>query len=208
METVKSPAEQRVLLPGVSWETYERLLEEREERRVPRFFYDRGMLEIVSPSAEHESVGYHAGLIVAVVAAETGVDVYGVGSATFRREDLDRGSEPDAGFYFRNLEQVRGRKRIDLSVDPPPDLVIEVDITSPSLDKFSIYARLGVREVWRYAEGGFKIFALEGEAYREVERSTVLPPLTGAKLSDFIESSRSLNLPRWLDEVRGWARRS
>lgn len=202
METVKSPAEQRVILSNVSWKTYERLLEERRENRTPRFAYDRGMLEIMSPSPEHESISYHTGLIVAVMAAEMGIDVYGVGSTTFKREDLDRGFEPDACFYVRDPERVRGRKRIDLSADPPPDLVIEVDITSPSIDKLSIYARLAVPEVWRYIGEGFEILSLEGEAYRQAEQSIVLSSLTGTTLSELIELSRSLDLPRWLNEVR------
>lgn len=206
METAKSPAEQRIVLSNVSWETYERLLEERREDRAPRFTYDRGMLEVMSPSSEHESISYHVGLLVAVFAAEAGVDVYGVGSTTFKREDLERGFEPDACFYSRSPERVRGKKRIDLDLDPPPDLIIEVDITSPSIDKLSIYARLVVPEVWRHAGGRFEILALEGGAYQEVERSVVLPSLTGNTLSELVESSRSLDLPRWLNEARERAR--
>src|SRR5919112_5545286 len=140
METAKSRAEQRVLLRNISWETYERLLDERGDSRVPRLAYDWGDLEIMSPSSEHESVAY----FVAVLAEEMRVNAYGVGSTTYRRGDIGRGFEPDASFYIRNEERIRGKPRIDLSVDPPPDLVIEVDITSPSLDKFPIYARLGV----------------------------------------------------------------
>lgn len=120
METAKSPAEQRVVLRNVSWETYERLLTERDERRVPRFSYDRGVLEVMSPSAEHESVAYRIELLVAVFAGEVGVNVYGVRSTTFKREDLKRGFEPDACFYVRNEERVRGKRRIDLSLGPPP----------------------------------------------------------------------------------------
>lgn len=132
METIKSPAEHRVILHNTSWETYERLMKERGESRVPRFAYDRGELEIMSPSTEHESIAYYVGLLVAVFAEEAGVDLYGAGSTTFDREDLERGFEPDACFYVRNAERVRGKPRIDLSLDPPPDLVIEVDITSLS----------------------------------------------------------------------------
>ena len=108
------------MLRNVSWETYERLLTERDERRVPRFSYDRGVLEVMSPSAEHESVAYRIELLVAVFAGEVGVNVYGVRSTTFKREDLKRGFEPDACFYVRNEERVRGKRRIDLSLGPPP----------------------------------------------------------------------------------------
>src|ERR671913_725163 len=166
METVKSPAEHRVILHNTSWETYERLMQERGENRVPRFAYDRGELEIMSPSTEHESIAYNLGLLVAVFAEEAGADLYGAGSTTFDREDLGRGFEPDACFYVRDAERIRGKPRIDLSLDPPPDLVIEVDITSPSLDKFPIYARLGVHEVWRYDGTRAAIFLLKDDMYR------------------------------------------
>jgi Uma2 family endonuclease len=150
METIKSPAEQKVTLHNVRWETYERLMQERGESRVPRFAFDRGELEITSPQAEHESISYAAALLVEVLAEEMDVDVYGFGSATFKREDLERGFEPDQCFYFKNWELVRGKERLDVAFDPPPELVIGIDITSPSLNELPIYARLGVREVWRY----------------------------------------------------------
>ncbi|HEV8044092.1 MAG TPA: Uma2 family endonuclease [Rubrobacter sp.] len=206
METVKSPAEHRVILHNTSWETYERLMEERGESRVPRFAYDRGDLEIMSPSTEHESIAYYIGLLVAVFAEEMDVDLYGAGSTTFDREDLERGFEPDACFYVQNAEHVRGKPRIDLGVDPPPDLVIEVDITSPSLDKFPTYARVGVPEIWRHDGERLAIFELRGGEYIEVAGSKTLPPLTGEALSGFIKESASLDIVTWMRRVREWAR--
>lgn len=206
MDTVKSPAEQRVVLHNTSWETYERLMKERGENRVPRFAYDRGELEIMSPSTEHESIAYFIGLLVALFAEETGVDLYGAGSTTFDREDLERGFEPDACFYVRNAERVRGKARLELGVDPPPDLVVEVDITSPSLDKFSIYARANIPEIWRHDGDRFAIFGLYGEAYAEVAGSMILPPLTGSVLSSFIGESSSLDIATWMRRVREWSR--
>jgi len=205
MDAVKSPAEQRVILPNVSWETYERLIAEREERRAPRFFYDRGVLEIVSPSPEHESAAYYIGLLVAVFAGEMNVDLYGVGSTTYKREDIGRGFEPDASFYVRNAGLMRGKTRIALDTDPPPDLVIEVDITSPSLDKFPIYARIGVPEVWRHDGERVAIFELRGEQYVEISESAILPPLTHGALSDLIKESASLDLSAWMHRVRDLA---
>src|ERR687898_894176 len=202
METVKSRAEQRVLLRNISWETYERLLDERGDSRVPRLAYDRGDLEIMSPSSEHESVAY----FVAVLAEEMRVNAYGVGSTTYRRGDIGRGFEPDASFYIRNEERIRGKPRIDLSVDPPPDLVIEVDITSPSLDMFPIYARLGVHEVWRYDGARATIFVLGEEEYLEAGESVALPSLTSDVLTYFVEESTSLGSTDWLRRVREWSR--
>jgi Uma2 family endonuclease len=205
METTKSPAEHRVILHNTSWETYERLLDERGDTRVPRLAYDRGELEIMSPSSEHESIAYFVGLLVAALAEEMRVNAYGVGSTTYKRGDIGRGFEPDASFYIRNEERVRGKPRIDLYVDPPPDLVIEVDITSPSLDKFPIYARLGVPGVWRYDGSRTSIFALEDREYAEAEESAALPSLTSDVLTRFIEESASLGSTDWLRRVREWA---
>ena len=206
METIKSPAEHRIILHNTSWETYERLLDERGDSRVPRLAYDRGDLEIMSPSSEHESAGYFLALLVAVLAEEMRLDAYGAGSTTYGRGDIGRGFEPDASFYIRNEERIRGKPRIDLPVDPPPDLIIEVDITSPSLDKHPIYAHLGVHEVWRYDGTRATIFLLEEGDYVEAGESVALPPLTSDVLTHFVEESTSLGSTDWLRRVREWAR--
>ena len=207
METVKGRAEQRVLLHNISWETYERLLDERGDSRVPRLAYDQGELEIMSPSSEHESVAYFSALLVAALAEEMRVNAYGVGSTTYNRGDLGRSFEPDASFYIRNEARIRGKPRIDLDVDPPPDLVIEVDITSPSLNKFPIYARLGVHEVWRYEGARATIFVLEEGEYVEAGESVAFPSLTSDVLTHFVEESTSLGSTDWLRRVREWARK-
>lgn len=207
MQTVQAPPEQRIILSNISWETYERLLADHENSSAPRFTYDRGMLEIMSPNPEHEEANRQLAQIVLILAEERSINVRGLGSTTFRREDLERGFEPDSCFYIRNEERVRGKKRIDLTVDPPPDLVIEVDITSPSLGKFPTYARLGVPEVWRYDGEKLSIHQLAGDAgYAEVRRSVVLPDLTTDVLTRFVSRSAILDWLSWVREVRGWAR--
>lgn len=206
MQTVQAPPEQRIILSNISWETYERLLADHENSSAPRFTYDRGMLEIMSPNPEHEEANRQLAQIVLILAEERSINVRGLGSTTFRREDLERGFEPDSCFYIRNEERVRGKKRIDLTVDPPPDLVIEVDITSPSLGKFPIYARLGVPEVWRYDGEKLSIHQLAGDAgYTEIRRSAVLPDLTTDVLTRFVGRSATLDWLSWVREVRGWA---
>jgi Uma2 family endonuclease len=145
-QTSTSEAVQKVLLHGVSWETYERLLSEPEGSNT-RFTYDQGALEIMVLSAEHENCKDMIFLLINVLAAEFGIDVDSFGSTTFRREDLERGFEPDACFYFQNVEHVRGKKRLDLTLDLPPDLVVEVDIAHPSLDKFPLFAAIGIPEI-------------------------------------------------------------
>src|SRR5215210_4282302 len=207
MDTVKRPVEQRILLSNVSWETYERLLADHLDSSVPHFNYDRGMLEIMSPNPEHEKINRTINLLVEIVAEEMGLDTENLGSTTFRREDLKRGFEPDTCFYVQNEERIRGKARLDLTVDPPPDLVIEIDITSPSLDKFPIYARIGVPEVWRYDGEKIAIFRLEGEGYVEVSESATLPPVSGEILSSFVEEGKVLGRTTWLRRVRDWARK-
>jgi Uma2 family endonuclease len=206
VETIKNPAEHRIILHNTSWETYERLRKERGESRVPRFAYDRGALEIMSPSPEHEAFNRSIALLVEFMAAELGVDVYDLGSTTFRREDLERGFEPDSCFYIENEERVRGKAQIDLSVDPPPDLVIEIDITSPSFNKLPIYAQMGVPEVWRYDGERLRILVLEGSDYMETAESAVFPPVTSHVLSGFMEKSKTTRRTVWLEAVRRWAR--
>jgi Uma2 family endonuclease len=206
METVKSPAEQRVVLHNIGWNTYERLLADHENNSAPRLTYDRGELEIMSPSPEHEKFNRRIAQLVLAVAEELGREAEDLGSTTFRREDLERGFEPDSCFYIQNEEQVRGKDRIDLAVDPPPDLVIEIDITSPSFSKLPIYAQMDVPEVWRYHGERMTILVLEASDYAETADSIVLPPFTSAVLTDFVEKSKSMKRTAWLKEVREWSR--
>ena len=206
METIKSPAEQRVILRNVSWETYESLLAGHESNSVPRFTFDRGMLEIMSPSPEHEAYNRNIALLFESMAEELGIDVYDLGSTTFKLEELERGFEPDSCFYIQNKSQIRGKNRVDLVVDPPPDLVIEVDITSPSINKLSIYAELGISEVWRYDGEKLEIFQLGDDGYVEVTESVSLPGLKSTVLTGLVDRSKSLRRTVWLREVREAAR--
>ncbi len=213
-EALKSPSEGRVTLRNVSWETYERLLKEDPGRSAPRFFYDRGVLEIVSPSFEHEAVADIIASLVKELAVELEIDVVGAGSTTFNREDLLRGFEPDVSFYFsENASRVRGKRRIDLDAgDPPPDLVVEVDITSPSASKLPIYAHLGVAEVWRHDGARLTILGLlrqdaeEEGYYAEIPESAFLAPASVESLTRFVEEGLTSGRPAWTRRVREWAR--
>ena len=138
MSTVLSPPEARVILHNISWSLYEQLLAAHADNSSPRFAYDRGELEITVPSYEHEELNRLLDNCIALIALEWNIEYCNAGSTTFKREDLERGFEPDSCFYVQHAGQVAGKKRLDLTVDPPPDLVLEVDITHPSLDKLSI----------------------------------------------------------------------
>ncbi|MGH9319121.1 MAG: Uma2 family endonuclease [Vicinamibacteria bacterium] len=200
------PAEQRIRLSGISWETYERLLAEHEGRQSPRFTYDRGELEIMVISFEHEKANRLLHDLFTVLAEERGIDFVNAGSTTLKRQDLERGFEPDTCIYIRNAARVRGKRRIELPQDPPPDLVIEVDITSPSIDKMEIYMAMGVAEVWRYDGASLRFFMLEGRKYAARGESAVLPGLTSEVASSFLEDAKSEPRTVWSRRVREWAK--
>ncbi len=198
--------EQRFVLGHVSWATYESLLADYADARSPRFTYSEGMLEIMSPSSEHEELKEALATIADIVAEEQQVEFKRLGSTTFRRRDLKRGTEPDECFYIQNVERIRGKKEIDLTVDPPPDLIIEVEITSPAVPKLPVYARLGVPEIWLYDGRVPRILRLAGDQYENSNRSGVLPCLTESVLSEFLEQSKTLSTLAWRRVVRTWAR--
>ena len=205
MATGPSPPERRVTLLNVSWETHERLLADLQDSSAPSMTYDRGTLEIISPSSEHERYNRTAAQIVEELAVGMDMNFDNLGSTTFRREDIDRGFEPDSCFYIQNAARVRGKKRIDLSADPPPDLVIEIDITSPSLDKFPIFAQAGVPEVWRFDGHNLAIYELSGGEYLEHDVSVAFPLVTSTDVTSFIRESETMDRPEWVRKVRAWA---
>ena len=206
MATVLRVPEQRILLDNIPWALYEGLLAAHRDRSVPRFTYDRGQLEIMSPSAEHEQLKETLTLLINIVAEEMHLNVEGFGSTTFRRQDIARGFEPDACFYIDNLARVIGKSELNLMTGPPPGLVIEIDITRPSLDNFAIFAHVGVPEVWHYDDHRLRIFRLVDTVFVEQEASTALHNVTGAEVSRFLEESRALERLAWLRRVRAWAR--
>jgi Uma2 family endonuclease len=167
------------------------------------------MLEIMAPSFEHETVKDTIAQLFLLFASEMRIDFIAAGSTTFRREDLEKGFEPDACFYMQHAKNVRGKKQIDLSVDPPPDLVIEIDITRSSLDKRRIYAAAGVPEVWHYAADTLKIFRLDSGTgtYVEEPHSPSLLHASSAALTEFLRSSQELTSDAWEQRVRDWIRK-
>ncbi|MEM7128251.1 MAG: Uma2 family endonuclease [Chloroflexota bacterium] len=195
---------QHVMLHGVSWHTYESLLSEHNEKSGTHFAYHKGTLEIMVLSPKHESLKQTLSYVVDVLAEELDIDIQDLGSTTFRREDLSSGFEPDSCFYIQSAAEIRGKSEIDLTVDPSPELIIEIDLTSFSLDKFPIFAALGVQEVWRYDGESVLIYTLSGGEYVEQPSSTLLEPVTAAALTDFVASGQQLTRPQWLRQVRDW----
>jgi Uma2 family endonuclease len=208
MPTVVSLPGQRVVLRNVSWETYERLLAENLDHSSPRFTYDRGVLEIMSPSAEHEWYNQLVSDLVKLLARELRIDVLSLGSTTFKREEAEKGFEPDSCFYVSRAKQLRGKKKIDLAIDPPPDFVVEVVVTHPSLSKFPIGAAFGVPEIWSYDGNRLQIYRLRGSEYTEASSSGILPELGAKQLTDFLERGKTADSLAWPEQVLEWFRRS
>jgi Uma2 family endonuclease len=205
MATVISPTDRRVIIEGVSWGTYERLRADFGDSHATRLSFDQGTLEIRAPSLAHKR---HAHLLVQsveILAEIRAMDLIGSGSTTFKREDVARGFKPDASCYIQHAADVRGNREIALHHDPPPDLVIAIDITYPALDKLPIYATLGVPEVWRYAEQRVIIYQRRAGRYAIVDTSTVLPGVTSYHLTQLVETGYDMPRPAWLRSVRTWA---
>jgi Uma2 family endonuclease len=196
---------QTVVLRGIQWETYERLLVDQKDRSVPHFYYDRGTLEIMSPSSRHEYINRTLALLVDLLASEFEIDVFTAGSTTFRREDLLKGFEPDSCFYFTLADVIRAKDNLDLNVDPPPDLVIEIEVTNPVVNKLSLYSAVGVREVWVCTDDSIRILQLESNTYVSIAESVFLPRISAGVLLVFLQSSRAMKRPAWVRSVRAWA---
>jgi Uma2 family endonuclease len=167
--------DQIVQLDGATWEDYERLLEIRGERAVPRITFLEGILEIMTPSQDHELIKSLIGCLVEVYCMEAGIRFTTVGSWTIKKRKEERGAEPDECYIF-------GDGRPDR-----PDLAIEVIWTSGRLDKLDVYRKLGVGEVWTWRRGRIQPHVLRGDRYELVERSEVLPGLDLELLVQFLD---------------------
>lgn len=185
------PAGATLRLPRVSWEEYEALLSDLTDWPGLRVSYDAGRVEIMSPLAEHEEYKETIYSLTRVMAQELGIKVESRGAATYKQKRLAKGAEPDTSFYVQNARHMIGRRKIDLTVDPPPDVVVEIDTTNESLNKFPIYAALGVSEIWRYDGRAAQFFQLAGTTYEEVEHSRAFPMLSARVLTEFIELSKT-----------------
>lgn len=200
-------AEERFVLYNVSWETYEQILKNYENSSAPRFTYSEGVLEIMSPLPSHEIAIDSLRQIVYEILDALELNGKCLGSTTFRRKEWDKGTEPDACFYIQNVSSLKGKdlNKIDIT-KYPPDLVIEVDYTSPSIDKFPIYATLGVTEIWLYKKDKVKFFRLSKKKYVEISESIVLPKVNASDVTRFINENRTMERPDWLRNVKAWLR--
>lgn len=185
-------AEPLVTLRGISWQTYKSLMIDAGDNRAWRIAYTEGVLEIRMPLTQHEEPKRLIESFVEAVVDELGIEIRSLGALTLEREDLTRAVEPDTCFYIANESIVRGLKDIKLPENPPPDLVVESDYTSSSLNKFTLYASLGVPELWRYRKNNLEVHQLIEAEYKQVNNSVAFPFLPIAEMTGFMEQSNTI----------------
>jgi Uma2 family endonuclease len=201
---VKQKLSDGILLHNISWSTYESLLKDHPDVPSPHFTYDRGDLLIMVLSPEHEEINNAITLLIQTFAEELNIEWRGFGSTTYKRADLQRGFEPDSCFYFKNEARMRGKKRLDLSVDPPPDLVVEIDITHPTLNKLPLFAAFTIPEVWRFDGEKVEILRLREGEYMKSDNSLSLPLVTAEAVTEFIQESLKLGRLEWMKRLCEW----
>jgi Uma2 family endonuclease len=211
---MKTPgsSEYRTVLPKITWQKYEALLAEMEETRTARFTFDRGRLEMMKPLEEHDRCSKLIESLLLVVTDELEQPITSYKAPTLKREDLQIGTEPDVGYYIQNCDRMDGRRALDLAVDPPPDLILEVELSRSALNKFAIYAKLGIPEVWRYIskpgdtflKGQLFIHYLDGDRYLEADHGLAFPFLPAGRILQFIDQSDVEGLPKALRDLRLW----
>jgi len=176
-----APAESRTVLENVRWETFLELADGRSGS-VPRMTYDRGVLELMTPRRQHESIGRLIGRMVEAYSEVRGIEITSCASTTFKRFDLDRAFEPDESYYISYADVIRPKEEVDLLVDPPPDLVIEVEITASAIAKLALFAAMRVPEVWRHDGSRLTMLTLTAGGYAAIESSIALPGLDAATI--------------------------
>jgi Uma2 family endonuclease len=199
------PPGHRVMFHDISWSEFESILDELGQHRAARLAYSNGTLEIRMPLPEHEVDKELIGDMVKILLEELEIDCECFGSTTFKREDMAQGIEPDQSFYIQNYARMIGKRRIDLTVDPPPDLAIEVDVTSKT--QLDAYKALGVSELWRFESGRLRISVLRDGQYVDSQTS---PTFGGIPIVEiffsFVQQSLVEGRSSTLRAFRRWTR--
>lgn len=182
-ETLALPSRMR----DVTWKQYDTLLKALPDHRL-RHTYDRGWLEMMSPSGKHEKLKSFIGRLIEHMTISIGMRIECFGSATRRRRSLRRGLEPDETYFIANEPAMRGRFDYRPDRDPPPDLAVEVDLRRPSSRRMRIYAALRIPEIWKYDAKGTRFYALAKSGdYHEIENSLSFPFITPADIDRYID---------------------
>jgi len=194
---------QQLLVEDVNWQQFESILAELGERRASRLSYSNGRLEIMVPLPEHEKAKEIIGDMVKILLEAGQIAFESLGSTTLKNERMSQAVEPDTCFYIQNQAAVIGKNRLDMSVDPPPDLAIEIDLTSRTqLDNYQI---LGVPELWRYARRGLQINVLQAEQYIESDVSPTFPNIPIVELvNQYTQQSQVAGRTRAIQAFKSW----
>jgi Uma2 family endonuclease len=195
----------RLVLCDVDWEDYGRLLGELGGSSALRMSYCNGRLEVMSPSTKHEKYKNLIKEFVLAVCYELEMDVVSLGSFTMKSDDLRKGAEADDCFYIQHAAALVGKDDLELGTDPPPDLVIEIDLASDSRAKLEIYASLSVPEIWRYDGSRLSVLQLVEGAYADVEFSVCFPFLSVDRLTELI-AALSPGTHQARRALRAWVR--
>ncbi len=200
---IQLQAGQTIILDDISWSEFESILEDLGERRRSRIAYYQGVLEIRMPLPEHERPKVIIGDLVKILLDELGLEWESLGSSTFKHQKMQAGIEPDDCFYVQNYQAMIGKKRLDLEVDPVPDLAIEVDLTSQT--KLSAYEALGVAEIWRLKDNKLEINLLQNGKYISSPTSQIFPLFPVIEgFSLFLDRSAELPMSVLRREFRQW----
>jgi Uma2 family endonuclease len=207
LKPVSPPERSHVVLNSVPWSSYVIIGEALQDRSGLHITFDRGSLEIMTLSPEHEGGSSLLNRLLEILAEEMNLPMINLGSTTFQREDLDRGLEPDRCYYIANLAKMRGVRRIDLNRDPPPDLAVEVEVSRSVLNRLAIYAALRVPEVWRFDGNAIQVLRLnEAGSYDAVPRSPTFPAVTPEELLPFIRQGWDEDDTTMARAFRKWIR--
>ena len=196
--------ENRVILNNITWQTFNQILKEIGSKRVIRLAYDKGIVEIMTPFGQHEYSNRFIDNLILVIALELNLNIKTMGSLTLKKEMVKKGVEPDSCYYLNNEPLVRHKQDIRLENDPPPDLVLEIDMSNSSLNKLPIYAALGVPEIWRYDGNKLIVFILDNQNYVESDYSLTFSWLKITDLLPFIDQSLREGETATLKQFRQW----
>ncbi|MDY6941160.1 MAG: Uma2 family endonuclease [Cyanobacteriota bacterium] len=195
-----------LVLHDISWDTYEQLLEIFADKPALHLTYYHGTLELALSQPEQERYGWILARLTIILSEELGLEIRGLKSTTWRSKPKAVGKEADECFYIQNEAKVRGKLSIELSIDPPPDLAIEIDTTHSSIDKMAIYAGLQVPEIWRWKNGKLTIYLLSEEQYRESETSLAFGEFPVSELARFMQLDTDKGENARMREFRQWVR--
>ena len=195
------PAETRMVLENVAWATFVELANQRRGS-VPRMTYDMGVLEMMSPKRQHENLGRLIGRMVEAYSESRDIEIISVKSITVKRSDLKKAFESDESYYIAHAVQLLEKEELDFEIDPPPDLVIEVAITTSAIDKMQLFATMQIPEVWRHDGRSLQMFRMVEESYMPIESSNQLPELQAALMNQMLASRLTTGETKLIKDFR------